>query len=253
MNAEPRQPTSIDRVAIVLPARDEADNVAAALGAIRRAIRRVEHIAQCHVTVVDDGSGDATGQTAHGVLAGSGIPSNVMRIERCCVGAARRLGVDATTSDWSHPERVWLLSTDADSRVREDWIVRHLRHAWRGEVAVAGIVKLFDDTPPSLRSRWWADYGSAIESGDRHPYAHATNLGVRLDAYRAVGRFRDLYGEEDGDLWPRLRTGGREPVSDAGIVVDTSARRDGRVKVGFAHALHTLYPDSDVDLGGLPA
>ncbi len=239
---------AVDRVAIVIPARNEAGTIVDALTAVRQAVARVEPAVRCRVVVVDDGSTDATGRIAGHMLHDRGGDWRVLRIDQGCVGAARRIGIEAATAGGPQPERVWVLSTDADSTVRPDWIGRHLQHAAQGAPAVSGIVDLIDDgTYATLRDRWRADYREPIGRDHRHPYSHATNLGIRLDAYRAVGGFRDLSGEEDADLWRRLRAVGMEPRADARIVVDTSARRRNRVPEGFALALATLYPDEGPD------
>lgn len=243
MISERRPAHTIDRVAIVIPARDEAGSIGGALRALARAVARVDGLARCHVAVVDDGSTDGTGPTARGLVGDLFADGRVIRTDVGCVGAARRIGVGACTAAWDRPEHAWLLSTDADSTVGTDWIVRHLRHARRGVCAVSGIVDIADDAAAvPFRSAWRADYTARIGADRVHPYAHATNLGIRLDAYRAVGGFRDLAGEEDADLWRRLRARGIDPVADARIVVATSGRRRGRVPYGFAHALATAYP-----------
>lgn len=236
----------IDRIAVVIPARDEVATIGGCLTAIASALAPVASSVACHVTVVDDGSVDATGRIARRALADLGARTMVLRADVGCVGTARRIGIDATTAGWCRPGRAWILSTDADSTVRPDWITRHLAHARRGVAAVSGVVDLFDDaSAASFRSEWRSDYGRLIDPHHQgHPYAHATNLGVRLDAYRAVGGFRDLAREEDADLWRRLRRSGVEPLADARIVVDTSGRRTGRVPTGFAGALARLYPES---------
>jgi hypothetical protein len=234
----------IDRVAIVLPARDECADIERSLSALGRAIRFAGPSVSCQVTVVDDGSADGTGRRARRAIDEIGLPATILRVDLACVGAARRVGVETATSEWVRPEHAWILSTDADSNVRPDWIARHVRHARRGVSAVAGVVDLFEDAHvESFRSQWRIDYGKPIDRLHRHPYAHATNLGIRLDAYRAVGGFRELAREEDADLWARLRRDQWEQVADARIIVDTSGRRLGRVAAGFAHALAAMYPE----------
>lgn len=240
---------SIDRVAIVVPARDEAPRIASAIAALGAAIDRLEPRLEVALCIVDDGSSDGTGDVAREALADLGprmpLVSAVGRVEVGSAALARRLGFEVLTSEWGEPERAWMLSTDADSAVRPDWIVRHLAHADRGAVAVAGVVDLFDDDEAAdIALRWRADYGATIADDRSHPHAHATNLGVRLDAYRVVGGFRPCEGAEDTDLWLRLHAAGFEPVADGGIVVDTSGRRAGRVRDGFAYALSTLYPSA---------
>jgi hypothetical protein len=141
------------------------------------------------------------------------------------------------------PGTTWVLSTDADSVVPPDWVDRHLAHARRGAVAVAGVVDLVDDADGrGIRSPWWADYGSTLHPDRTHPHVHAANLGVRLDVYDDVSGFAIDEQVEDIGLWDRLRAAGHQPIADSSIVVWTSARVDGRVVVGgFAGALNALY------------
>lgn len=251
MHATPLPRVAIERVAIVIPARNEARTIAHSLESLRRAVTRTDPGTACWVAVVDDGSTDSTATIAQRALDDLPGGGRVIRVDVGCVGAARRIGVEAVTAHWRRPDQAWVLSTDADSAVRPDWILRHLRHAGSGALAVSGIVDIVDGDEhdhEALRARWLADYRGPIDEDHRHPYAHATNLGVRLDAYRAAGGFRDQTGQEDTDLWRRLRGQGMEPLADARIVVDTSGRRRSRVPRGFAHALATLYPEA----GGQP-
>ena len=89
------------------------------------------------------------------------------------------------------------------------------------------------------------DYRQTIHPDGTHPYVHSANLGFRLDAYLNAGGLPLVNREEDADLWRRLRRTGVRPVADAAISVATSARPDGRVREGFAHALNTLYARID--------
>ncbi len=226
---------------------DEAPRIASAIAALGTAIGRLEPHVDVALCIVDDGSSDGTGDVARRALTslGANLPvvGAVGRVEVGSAAIARRVGFEVLTGEWGEPERAWVLSTDADSAVRPDWIVRHLAHAGRGAVAVAGVVDLFDDEEAAdFARRWRADYGATIAADRSHPHAHATNLGVRLDAYRAVDGFRACTGAEDTDLWLRLHGAGFEPIADGSIVVDTSGRRAGRVRDGFAYALSMLYP-----------
>ena len=74
---------------------------------------------------------------------------------------------------------------------------------------------------------------------------HSANLGFRLDAYLDARGVPLVNREEDADLWRRLRRTGVRLVADAAISVATSARSDGRVREGFAHALNRLYARID--------
>lgn len=227
-------------VGVVIPACNEVSTIGAAVASVAAACAGVEP--RCTIVVVDDGSSDRTADAAQDALTGHDGPGFVISVRAGRASRARAVGGDlfADTVDcWAS---AWLLSTDADSVVREDWVGRYLVHAGNGAVAVAGVVGLIDDEDGRRVGRaWWDDYGATIASDRSHPHVHAANLGVRLDTYRAVGGFSDLERAEDIDLWRRIREAGHETVADADLVVDTSARLSGRVEVGFAAALQRLY------------
>jgi glycosyltransferase involved in cell wall biosynthesis len=235
-------PAPPDKVAIVLPARNEAHCIASAIDAIACAARRSDKVS-VHLVVVDDASDDATATVARAALAENRQSGVVVRTNAGTAARARRAGIEAVVRATPRPERCWLLSTDADSQVPVDWIERYLEHARLGEIAVAGVVDLIDDSDAvAFGDRWRADYGATLEVDGRHPHVHAANLGLRLDVYTLVGGFGAVERAEDIDLWRRLRSAGVEPLADSSIVVATSGRRQGRVEEGFAHALALAYP-----------
>jgi hypothetical protein len=203
------------------------------------------------LVVADDGSVDGTADLAARALSGSGLAGSVLPTTAARVGEARAAGVRHVAVSGAEPTRTWVLSTDADCVVPAGWVRSHLEHAERGAVAVAGVVTLVADRDSeTIRGAWERDYRPAIRVDGTHSYVHAANLGVRLDAYLASGGFPHVAREEDVGLWRRLRRAGYVPVSDAGIVVATSARPDGRVREGFAHALNHLYGRTAAPLAG---
>jgi hypothetical protein len=75
---------------------------------------------------------------------------------------------------------------------------------------------------------------------------HGANLGIRGDAYLALGGWQPLVTGEDVDLARRAALSGHLRVSrTASIPVVTSVRRVGRAPRGFSSYLRAL--------GGLPA
>ena len=237
--------TTIDTIAVVVPARNESDRIAMCVTSVVRSLSAVSG-RESQVVVVDDGSDDGTAAIAAATLARAGTEGAVIRTGVGQAGAARATGVRHVLASGCDPARTWVLSTDADCVVPRSWVRRHLDHAEAGELAVAGVVSLVDDGDGRrIRSAWERDYRPTIDPDGTHPYVHSANLGFRLDAYLAVGGFPLVDREEDVDLWRRLRRAGVRPVADAGISVATSARADGRVPKGFAHALNGLYGRSD--------
>ncbi|MDQ3403298.1 MAG: glycosyltransferase family 2 protein, partial [Actinomycetota bacterium] len=139
------------------------------------------------------------------------------------------------------PASVWLLGTDADSRVPPGWVRAHLRHANTGADAVTGLVGLLpgvDLTPERLRR-----YRSLVAAGVRpldHDHVHGANFGVRANAFLAVGGYRPLDTGEDRDLWFRLRDAGWAMRQPRDIPVFTSSRIAGRARGGLADLLAGL-------------
>ncbi len=218
---------------VVVPARDEERELPACLAGLLVAVANSPVPAR--IVLVDDASLDATAAVARGrltpphvVVAGPGLD----------VGSARRHGVVVgTAADDVDPRRVWVASTDADTVVPPDWLGRQVAHATAGTDAVAGVVAL-GDAPPALVAAFRTRYGS--RTGGAHPHLHAANLGIRLSTLRAAGSWRPGGHAEEHDLWRRLPVGTRV-VTDAALVVTTSARLRGRVPIGFADDLARLW------------
>jgi hypothetical protein len=131
------------------------------------------------------------------------------------------------------PPALWLASTDADSRVPEDWLTRQVALAESGAEVVLGTVTVDDwsDHPPHVAQRW----RSAYNGRDGHQHVHGANVGCRADAYLAAGGFPALSSDEDVALLTALA--GRSIVATGSIPVVTSARRVSRAIGGFASFL----------------
>ncbi|GAA2175794.1 glycosyltransferase [Agrococcus versicolor] len=217
---------------VVVPARDEQDRIDRCLDGIAAARAVVEaRGVVVRVVVVADACRDATAAVA---AAHDGV--EVVSIAAARVGVARHRGVGAFADDGhgADPATVWTASTDADSVVPPDWLAVHLALADAGADAVLGLVHLRpDDASAAVLARWHAKAGL----GER---VHGANLGVRLDAYRAVGGFPPLAAHEDVSLVTALRAAGRRVVPTTRASVLTSGRRDGRAPSGFAGHLRAI-------------
>ena len=160
------------------------------------------------------------------------------------VGALRDLGLRAVLDRLSgHPAAgTWLLSTDADTTVPPDWVRAHLRHAADGVHAVAGLADLAATDHLAAGALW--RYRAIVEHGLHgvtHHHVYGANLGVRADAYLAVGGFPADGSGEDHGLWQRLAAAGYTLVQPVGIRVRTSARLRGRADGGLAGLLRALH------------
>lgn len=221
-----------DRVVVVVPARDEERDLPACLAGLLVAVANSP--APARIVVVDDASLDATATVARTRLA---PPHQVVEGPGRDVGSARRHGVAVAVGDDVDPRRVWIASTDADTVVPPDWLVRQVRHAAAGTDAVAGVVTL-GDAPAALVAAFRTRYGHHTDGTHRH--LHAANLGIRLSTLQAAGSWRSAGHAEEHDLWRRLPPGTRV-VADSALVVTTSARLQGRAPIGFAADLARLW------------
>jgi glycosyltransferase involved in cell wall biosynthesis len=154
------------------------------------------------------------------------------------VGRARAMGCAVLLDQWSRldPARIWLATTDADSRVPKDWLTTQLaRHEagidhWYGRVSVADWSEYSSDA----RSRWQHEYESESQP------IHGANLGFNAAAYVAAGGFEPLDTGEDRALHRALVARGALSHYDSAARVVTSARRQARAPLGFAHALDVI-------------
>jgi hypothetical protein len=256
----------ITAVGVVVPAHDEQERIVACLTSVRHALEALPDEVAVAVAVVLDRCGDPTPQLVGEVLADwprataisvaaecpcpkhpAGVPSVSAlpaRPRGRGVGAVRDIGLrEVLTRLAVHPPaRTWLLSTDADTTVPVDWALRHLTCAAEGADAVAGLADLLGverlAADALLRYRAIVDHGL---HGATHRHVYGANLGVRADAYLAVGGFPPDGAGEDHGLWRRLRAAGYKLAQPVEIRVRTSARLHGRAEEGLADLLRRLH------------
>ena len=139
--------------------------------------------------------------------------------------------------------RLWLATTDADTRVPARWLTEQLRLAADGAEAVAGSIQVHDWTgyPEGFAERFRSFY-EPPGSTDTHDHVHGANLGVRADAYLAAGGFPPLVTGEDHALWRALRRADRAQISSRRLAVVTSSRRAARAPLGFSSFLAEMTP-----------
>lgn len=269
-SAAPTGRRRITGVLVVVPARDEQDLLADCLAALRRAadaagvpvlvVLVLDRCTDRSAAIAEGvsaswGSGAAregaavTGHSAEcvGLPARARAPSSgpavapirldVVRSDAGRAGAARAIGVrHGLRALGGPPARVWLASTDADSRVPADWLTGHLALAGRGYDLVLGTVELTGGDP-ALARRWSEGYTTS----EGHPHVHAANLGLRAETYLAAGGFAPVAAHEDAALVARVTAlGGARVVRSATAPVTTSARLDGRAPAGVSADLRAL-------------
>jgi len=230
-------PIGPDSIGIVVPAHNEQQLLPGCLRSLLAAAAQVPVPVRV-VVALDRCTDGSAGVVAS--FADAGV--RAVRSQQPGVGSARAVGVTELLATGS-ADRLWLATTDADSEVPPDWLVRQLAHARRGAEAVIGTVRVLDwsDQPAGVPARFAARYRP--EFGHRHQ--HGANLAFTASSYLRAGGFASLDRDEDVDLIGRLEALGCALVWAADLPVTTSARRDGRAPAGFAGYLAGLAEVAD--------
>lgn len=226
--AAPRPHSS---AAVVIPAHNEQANLPGCL----RAVLTAALCAHLPVTVVvvldasDDGSAQLAGRYGPDV--------HFVRVDARNVGAARAAGFEYVRDQCGTDSDCWYATTDADSAVDPDWLVRQVEC---GADLFLGLVRVSDwrRQPLDVVRRYLTAYHGRI--GDTHDHVHGANMGFSSRVYWRVGGFRPLTSGEDVDLAARFEAAGCRIHRDIGQSVVTSARIQARAPRGFAHHLRKL-------------
>jgi hypothetical protein len=222
-------------VGVVVPARDEQFLLPHCLDALAVAAERarVELGVAVDVLVVLDSCVDGSAAVVR-----SRRWARAVEVVAAGVGRARAAGLADVVARHGdvRADRLWLATTDADSRVPADWLVRQVRLADGGADVVLGTVEVDDwtDHPPYVEQRWRDGY----HPHDGHGHVHGANVGLRADAYLEVGGFATVDRDEDVALVAALAH--RPVVRTGAIPVLTSARTAARASGGFADFLTGL-------------
>ena len=230
---------AITQVGVVLPVHNEEDLLAACLQRLHEAIERADGDGRLSVqlVIVLDKCTDRSAEIAAEYAADGCCGARVLVSSARSVGAARAAGMAALVDEFGSAG-LWLATTDADSRVPADWLVRQMAHHAAGADVVVGTIKVTD----------WSDHhaGVALRHARRyrsrygHRHIHGANLSLTAQAYLAVGGFAAVPADEDVLLVRALHADGWRLAWVPDIAVTTSARRIGRAPAGFARHLREL-------------
>lgn len=205
----PPDPESWPNVAILIPARDEADRIEACLASVCAQTWPKENL---RIVVIDDHSRDDTAARARALLDGD--PRGLVLSSDAPPGkkSALTLGVHAVEADL-------ILTTDADCRHHPDWIRTLAAPLLSGADVVAGPV-LYTD-----RSTWFARVqaleflglvavGAGLMGVGWPRLCNGANLGYRRERFFEAGGYTGNLSIASGDdefLMQRIvyRHGGR--------------------------------------------
>jgi glycosyltransferase involved in cell wall biosynthesis len=231
----------VDVVAVVIPARDEADRVERCLAAITASVHELRTspdgaAIDVRIVVVADA---CTDDTLGRIAQWSSVTAVVSAVGR--VGAARAVGVTAVLTSLAGEGvaagRIWIANTDADSAVPREWLRTHVAAARRGASMLLGTVR---PDPGDLDGRVNRLWHRRHRLTDGHPHVHGANMGIRANWYQLTGGFPAVSRDEDVALTSAVvAAGGRVERTGASPVI-TSGRLTGRAPGGMADYLRRL-------------
>jgi GT2 family glycosyltransferase len=266
-------PSEKPRAIVAIPVCNEEDRLAACLASL------VMQVSLCGALLCDASFGlvllfnnciDRSVAVARRHLERTGLPVILAQVqlqgEQANAGWARGLALDLAAL-WLERRRSRdgiLLTTDADSRVPNDWVAHNLAAIERGCDGVAGQVVLESSEEASLplalihRGRIESAYERALlalsarldplphDPWPNHWTSSGASLAVTLRAYRAIGGLPLVACGEDRALVSALMHKDLRIRHDPNIKVVTSARLVGRAQGGTADAMRLRCSDPDV-------
>lgn len=223
--------TTIERIVVVIPARDEAETLARCLASIQRAAQRVS-IPTTLVLVLDSCTDDSA------EIATSFADAMVIEEDFANVGRSRARGFSHALPLFAgNLDTTWFATTDADSVVPSGWLAEHVRAAHEGaHVFVGAVVPALPELDEQRRLAWVLTHPPGATVG----HVHGANLGMLGSAYAEAGGFSSLATGEDVELVARLRHLGVPIAESEAHPVITSGRLSGRARDGYAKYLAEL-------------
>lgn len=217
------------KIAIVIPAHNEAMVISDCLASIKTAIAQLPASITAHPLVMLDSCTDDTAS----IVKSAGV--EYLCCEYRCVGQARDLGIrHAITMGAS-----WIACTDADSVVTPDWLVQQVAHtAHQPTDMICGVVSV--DSWAHLTAQTREDYITHYQDKMGHRHVHGANLSFSAEAYVNVGGFGPLTCHEDVDLVKKFESYGYAITWSNRVRVVTSSRLQARASEGFAAFLTKL-------------
>lgn len=242
-NPFPATPRTL-AVGVVIPVHNEEELLDAALTSLVRAFAELSGWGlQLRAVIVLDSCVDESARVAKHWMhqlrrRHRSLKATIVRSSHHNVGLARQLGCSSLLERWADVDqaRIWLATTDADSRVPQDWLRTQVLHHEAGVDAWCGRVSVVDWSNHLVETAtlWQSAYEAEPQP------VHGTSLGFNAEMYCAAGGFRALHSGEDRALRRDLANIGAVVYYDSSLRVQTSGRRQARAPLGFAHALNVI-------------
>lgn len=256
------------RVSVVIPVRDEAENLPIVINALAQQVDDDGNSIDFdtfEVLVLANNCSDNTVEVARRL----GCSYPMLRLhtievflsrDDAFVGKARQMVMDEAyrrLSSIGTKNRI-IASTDGDTEVAPDWINALVKEFDRGADAVGGRILTHRAAIPEidksislyfLRLLGHGYVTSQIEclldpqphdGWPRHCQYYGANMAVLADVYRQVEGLPLVKDEEDVALYERLKRADAKIRHSLAVRVLTSARREGRATGGLAERLEEL-------------
>lgn len=265
------------QITVIVPARNEADGIAAALRALCEQVDDAGLPLSPQLYEILVLANNCTDDTARAAReTGRSFPEHQVHVcevtfpqEHANIGHARRWLMDCAAERLGglmHPRRI-IASTDADTVVAPDWLAMIAAEIASGAEAVGGRILMGypgDGTDRALRRYHLNDVtfqhlimelASCLdpETHDPWPRHHqhfGANLATTVGAYMRVGGLPHVTTLEDMAYFESLRRADARVRHSPRVRVRTSPRRDGRVAMGLSTQLGE-WADA-IDRGVIP-
>jgi hypothetical protein len=251
------------RLCVVIPARDEAPSVYAALARLARQVDRRGRpvdVERYEVVVLANNCRDATAaevarcRRSYPALALHLVERDLAEAE-ASVGHARRLLMDEAAARLADVPGAVIATSDADTRVSSTWVADTLAAIDRGVDLVAGRIHLdpadLRRLPPDVvaasaardayeRALAWAeDHLDPLpwDRWPRHRQQFGASLALTVAAYRQVGGLPHVTEQEDVALVRAVAQHDLRVRHSLRVRVWTSGRTAGRAATGLAALL----------------
>lgn len=238
-------------IAVCIPVRDERALLSRLLDSLDR--QAGVDPGRVHACFYFDGCEDGGDELVRDRAVAMACGTNVVigaRASEPNAGRARAAAMALGEERLLGEERAVLLTTDADSVPRADWIAAACRALETCDIVAGRVVRengerdraqaRIEDYYDRLYAARRAIDPVAWEPGGGHHFTSGANLGFRARAYRALGGFAHHPSGEDSLIVDEAARAGLRVRRDARVVVETSSRRDGRALGGLATTLRAL-------------